>query len=50
MKHIILHLSEKEFYRILRIKNYLANHLNKKLTWEDFMAQIKFKLMKGGKK
>ena len=40
MKNIHLKLKDKDFFKLLRIKNNIVNLNHKKITWEDFILII----------
>ena len=40
MKNILLKLKDKDFFRLLRIKNKITYSVEKKITWEDFVLII----------
>ena len=37
MKNILLKLKDKDFFRLLRIKNKITYSVEKSITWEEFI-------------
>jgi len=37
MKSILLKLKDKDFFRLLRIKNKITYSVEKSITWEEFI-------------
>ena len=40
MKYILLKLKDKDFFRLLRIKERITHSDEKSITWEEFMLII----------
>ena len=40
MKYILLKLKEKDFFKLLRIKEKITHSVEKSITWEEFILII----------